>query len=159
METNFLYTCQSTVTPSLNGRHNFRRRRPRSSLGKGKCSLGSEGTSSRQVPDSSRLPDYQGTDFQDLGHLANTDTADDILRGGYRYPADMEKGTESLLQEATRLYAKNKGIINYILKNDNFSSFWNTLLKVLPLTQVLTCTKKGFLLFLLVAELGNQPCT
>ena len=71
-------------------------------------------------------PITKGQIFQDLGHLANTDAADDILRGRYRYPADMEEGTELLLQEATRLYAKNKGIVNYILKDDNFSSFWNT---------------------------------
>ena len=35
----------------------------------------------------------------------------------------MKEGTELLLREATRVYAKNKGIVNYILKDENFSSF------------------------------------
>ena len=71
-------------------------------------------------------PITKGQIFQDLGHLANTDAADEILHGRYRYPADMEEGTELVFREATRLYAKNKGIVNYILKDDKFSSFWNT---------------------------------
>ena len=41
--------------------------------------------------------------FQDLGHLANIDVADDILRGRYKYSTDTKEDTELLLQEATRL--------------------------------------------------------
>ena len=54
----------------------------------------------------------KGQIFQDLGHLANTDAAEDILHGQYRYPEDTEEGTKLLLQEARRLYAKNKGLSN-----------------------------------------------
>ena len=42
-------------------------------------------------------PITKGQIFQDLGHLANTDAADEILYGRYRYPADMKEGTELLL--------------------------------------------------------------
>ena len=70
-------------------------------------------------------PITKGQIFQDLGHLANTDAADNILHGRYRYPKDTEEGTKLLLQEATRLYTKNKEIVKYILKDDEFSSFWN----------------------------------
>ena len=48
------------------------------------------------------------------------------MHGRHRYPEDTEEGTKLLLQEATRLYAKDKGIVKYILKDDKFSSFWNS---------------------------------
>ena len=68
----------------------------------------------------------RGQIFQDLGHLANTDTADDILHGRYKCPPDMDKGTNLLLREVARLYAKNKGVDNYVLKDEDFTLFWNT---------------------------------
>ena len=71
-------------------------------------------------------PITKGQILQYLGHLANTDAADNILHGRYRYPEDTEEGTELLLREATHLYAKNKGIVKYILKDNEFSSFWNS---------------------------------
>ena len=37
-----------------------------------------------------------------------------------------EREYRIILQEAIRLYAKNKGIVNYILKDNKFSLFWNT---------------------------------
>ena len=60
-----------------------------------------------------------------MGHLANTDADDAILHGHQEYPLDMDEGTKLFLQEMTRLYAKNKGVVNYILEDEDFTLFCN----------------------------------
>ena len=49
-------------------------------------------------------PCHQGTFFEDIGHLADGPVAQQILKGTYDYPADLDPATRLLFEEASATY-------------------------------------------------------
>lgn len=70
-------------------------------------------------------PIAQGKLLEDLGQLINTPAAAEILTGNYRFPPGTDEATISVLKAATEIYTKNKGVVNLILKHENFI-YWQT---------------------------------
>ena len=72
-------------------------------------------------------PIAQGQLLQDLGHLVDTSAAKAILQGTYQFPMGTDKATKLALRAAATIYAKNKGVINLILRHKDFK-FWRRFL-------------------------------
>ena len=70
-------------------------------------------------------PNAQGQLLKDLGHLTNTSAAKAILSGEYEFPPGTDKATILTLRAAAKIYAKNKGVINIILRHEDFI-YWRT---------------------------------
>ena len=70
-------------------------------------------------------PIAQGKLLEDLSHLANTPAAAEILSGNYRFPPGTDEATISVLKAAAEVYSKNKGIVDLILKHEDFI-YWQT---------------------------------
>ena len=70
-------------------------------------------------------PIAQGQLFNDLGHLANTSAAKAILRGEYDFPPGTDEATVLTLRAAAKIYAKNKGVVDLILRHEDFI-YWRT---------------------------------
>jgi hypothetical protein len=70
---------------------------------------------------------HQGTFFQDMGHLANGPVAQQILKGTYEYPQDLDPATRLLFEEAAATCAalSPTKIATYVTVED-FQNFWQT---------------------------------
>ena len=74
---------------------------------------------------SNKAPIAQGQLLRDLGHLANTSAAKAILRGEYDFPPGTDEATILTLRAAAKIYAKNKEVIDIILRHEDFL-YWRT---------------------------------
>ena len=65
----------------------------------------------------------QGQLLYDLGHLADTSADKAILQGTYEFPRGTDETTILALKAAAKIYAKNKGVADLILRHKDFK-FW-----------------------------------
>ena len=68
-------------------------------------------------------PIARGRLLRDLGHLANTPAAKEILEGTYCFPLGTDEATILILKATAAVYVKNKGVVKTILKHKDFL-FW-----------------------------------
>ena len=68
-------------------------------------------------------PIARGRLLRDLGHLADTPAAKEILEGTYCFPPGTDEATILILKAAAAVYVKNKGVVKTILKHKDFL-FW-----------------------------------
>ncbi len=61
----------------------------------------------------------------DLGFLANTVSADQVLQGSYIYPKNMNTHTKQLLQEARHIFHRlsKEEVVDFVSTTD-FQSYW-----------------------------------
>ena len=65
-------------------------------------------------------PIAQGKLLEDLGHLANTPAAAEILSGNYKFLPGTDEATISVLEAAAEVYTKNKSVTDLVLKHEDF---------------------------------------
>ncbi len=72
-------------------------------------------------------PCHQGTFFKDVGHLVDGPVAQQILKGTYEYPPDLDPAARLLLEEAAITYAEISPteVATYVTVKD-FQYFWQT---------------------------------
>ena len=70
-------------------------------------------------------PINSGQLLEDVGVLADTPATGQILRGSYKYPADIDPATKSLLQEASKIFhtTAEDGVTTFVTSND-YTSNW-----------------------------------
>jgi hypothetical protein len=70
-------------------------------------------------------PCHQGTFFEDVGHLVDGPVLQQILKGTYEYPQDLDPATQLLFEEAAYTYAalSPREIATYVTPED-FQHFW-----------------------------------
>ncbi len=62
----------------------------------------------------------------DFGFLANMDLVDQVLRGSYVYPKNMDTHTKLMLQEAQHIFHRlllKKEVVDFVSTTD-FQSYW-----------------------------------
>jgi hypothetical protein len=72
-------------------------------------------------------PCHQGTFFEDVGHLVDGPVLQQILKGTYQYPQDLDPATRLLFEDAAYTYAalSPREIATYVTLED-FQHFWLT---------------------------------
>ena len=70
-------------------------------------------------------PISSGQLFQDLGHLADTASAEALLRGDYTFPEECDQATEAILREIALIFSKQQSPINIRIEPHDFH-WWRT---------------------------------
>ena len=65
-------------------------------------------------------PVNSGQFYQDLGTLADTESAEALLRGDYNFPEECDKATACIFRELAPLFAKQQCPMNVQLENSDF---------------------------------------
>ncbi len=70
---------------------------------------------------------HRGTFYEDIGHLAYSPVAQQILEGTYVHPSDLDLATRLLFEEAAATYAalSPTEVATYVTVED-FQHFWQT---------------------------------
>jgi hypothetical protein len=77
--------------------------------------------------DAHRCPIGEGQLLEDLGYLADTPAAQDIMNGTYKFPENMCKYTRLLLEEASHIFKECAGeTIKTHVSSEDFRSWWST---------------------------------
>ncbi len=65
--------------------------------------------------------------FEDVGHLIDGPVSQQILKGTYKYPQDLDPATRLMFEEAAHTYAalSPMEIATYVTPED-FQHFWHT---------------------------------
>ena len=70
-------------------------------------------------------PISSGQLFQDLGHLADTASAEALLRGDYTFPEECDQATEAILREIALIFSKQQSPMNIHIEPNDFH-WWRT---------------------------------
>ena len=79
-------------------------------------------------------PICSGQLFHDLGHLADTTSAEALLRGDYTFPEECDQATEAILREIVLIFSKQQSPMNIRIEPNDFH-WWR---KVLSYPSVIT---------------------
>ena len=79
----------------------------------------------RRYHGASDAPINSGQLHQDLGYLADTESAQALLRGDYKFPEDSDEATLCTFRELVPLFNKQHCPMNIVLKNSDFR-WWRT---------------------------------